>query len=435
MKKRTNTAVWIEKENRWCVSVQKNGQRKRFYSGTPGRTGQREANAKADAWLDDNIHDGRKKISALYAEWLEDISLTCGTSYLDQCTRYGANYILPVIGELRIDELTEGDLQKCINLSFKKRCLRKDYKPRQTSTEPLSRKTLMTIRATETRFVKWCRHNKYTALNPEDLAIPKNARTGERSILQPAALQVLFSVSTRLYYKRRVFDEYIYAYRFAVTTGLRPGELVGLWYGDIKGNTVNLRRSINVFDEQTTGKNENAIRSFDMSAEAREAYTAQVQLLKSSGVRLNYNTPLFQLPDQDTLSKRWRKYQHDNGIDPPVSLSMRCATPLSVSRAACSPTASSRCWSATAKTWTPPGSTATSFRASARIWLSPPPPPSAKPSAPPPTAQPADSPVLVTLLVTLFLVRSNLHLFPRSTCCALLFVVSSFCALSFQRAK
>ena len=68
MKKRTNTAVWIEKENRWCVSVQKNGQRKRFYSGTPGRTGQREANAKADAWLDDNIHDGRKKISALYAE-------------------------------------------------------------------------------------------------------------------------------------------------------------------------------------------------------------------------------------------------------------------------------------------------------------------------------------------------------------------------------
>ena len=69
MKKRTNTAVWIEKENRWCVSVQKNGQRKRFYSGTPGRTGQREANAKADAWLDDNIHDGRKKISALPSGW------------------------------------------------------------------------------------------------------------------------------------------------------------------------------------------------------------------------------------------------------------------------------------------------------------------------------------------------------------------------------
>ena len=89
--------------------------------------------AKADAWLDDSIRDGRKKVSVLYAEWLEDLSLTSGTSYLEQCTKYGAYYLLPVIGNLRIEELTEGDLQKCINLSFKKRCLRKDYKPRQTS--------------------------------------------------------------------------------------------------------------------------------------------------------------------------------------------------------------------------------------------------------------------------------------------------------------
>ena len=77
---------------------------------------------------------------------------------------------------------------------------------------------------------------------------------GKRTILQPTALKVLFSVDTRTYYGKLVFDEYIYAYRFAVATGLRPGELIGLWYGDIKGNTVNLRRSINVHREQTTGK-------------------------------------------------------------------------------------------------------------------------------------------------------------------------------------
>ena len=64
MKKRTNTAFWVEKEKRWCIAVQKNGTRKRFYSSTPGRTGQREANAKADAWLDDSIRDGKKKVSA-----------------------------------------------------------------------------------------------------------------------------------------------------------------------------------------------------------------------------------------------------------------------------------------------------------------------------------------------------------------------------------
>ena len=317
MKKRVNTAFWVEKEKRWCIAVQKNGTRKRFYSSTPGRTGQREANAKADAWLDDSIRDGRKKVATLYAEWVEELKLTCGTSYVIQCNKYGEYYILPVCGNIRIDELTEGDLQKAIDMSFKKRCLKKGGK--RTSDKPLSRKTLMTIRSTEISFVKWCRRNKYSALFLE-LSIPKNARMGKKNILQPSALKILFDVDTRLYYGKLVFDEYIYAYRFAVATGVRPGELVGLWYGDVKGNTVNLRRSINRMDEETTGKNENAIRSFDMGKEAREAYEAQVALLKASDIPLNYTTPLFQIPNQRALFKRWKKYQKDNGIEPQVTL-------------------------------------------------------------------------------------------------------------------
>lgn len=172
----------------------------------------------------------------------------------------------------------------------------------------------MTIRSVETSFVKWCRKNRYTTLHP-DLSIPKNARMGKRTILQPDALRILFNVDTRLYYGKRVFDEYIYAYRFAVATGLRPGELVGLWYGDIKGNTVNLRRSINVHKGQTTGKNENSIRSFDMGKEAREAYHLQVALLKDSGIDLNYNTPLFQAASEHALYRRWESYQNANGIE------------------------------------------------------------------------------------------------------------------------
>ena len=318
MRKRTNTAEWRPDEKRWRIIVQKNGQRKYFYSGTPGRTGQREANAKADAWLDDSIRDGRKKVSVLFDEWVEDKGLTCGTSYYDQCKKYGEYYILPVIGNLRIDELTEGDLQKAIDLSFKKRCLCK-RKIMKTSNKPLSKKTLMTIRSVEKNFVKWCRQNRYTTLNPE-LTIPKNARIGEKKILQPEALRILFSVDTRKWYSHHIFDEYIYAYRFAVATGLRPGELVGLWYGDIKGNTVNLRRSVNVYTEETTGKNENSIRSFDMCQQAREAYEAQVKLLKAQGIQLNYNTPLFQIPSEHTLYRRWESYQEANGLEPKVSL-------------------------------------------------------------------------------------------------------------------
>lgn len=132
--KRVNTAFWVEKEKRWCIAVQKNGTRKRFYSSTPGRTGQREANAKADAWLDDSIRDGRKKVATLYAEWVEELKLTCGMSYVTQCQRYGDCYILPTCGNIRIDELTEGDLQKAIDVSFRKRSQKRtSASPSQTS--------------------------------------------------------------------------------------------------------------------------------------------------------------------------------------------------------------------------------------------------------------------------------------------------------------
>ena len=67
-------------------------------------------------------------------------------------------------------------------------------------------------------------------------------------------------------------------------------------------------------------KTENAIRSFDMGKEAREAYEAQVQLLKAQGMLLNYNTPLFQIPSEHALYRRWESYQEANGLEPKVSL-------------------------------------------------------------------------------------------------------------------
>ena len=65
--KRTNTAVWNEKRGHWRINVQKNNIRKTFYSSTPGRTGQRECHAKADAWLDDGIDNSLQSNRVFYA--------------------------------------------------------------------------------------------------------------------------------------------------------------------------------------------------------------------------------------------------------------------------------------------------------------------------------------------------------------------------------
>ena len=57
-----------------------------------------------------------------------------------------------------------------------------------------------------------------------------------------------------------------------------------------------------------------------MCQQAWEAYEAQVQLLKDSGVELNHNTPLFQIPYQRSLKRRWEKYQDGHGISPRITL-------------------------------------------------------------------------------------------------------------------
>lgn len=317
MAKRTNTARWTG--NRWRIDVQQGGQRRSFYSSTPGRNGQREANAKADAWMDAGIKDAGAKVQAVWAAYLEKVRLSSGTSNYAQIKQFGENYILPVCGRMTMGNLNEGHLQDVLDKAYKNGCLRPGY-VRPAGAGPLSRKTLQGIRATEMNFLKWCRQHKYTTLHPEGLTIPAGARLKGKKILQPAALQTLFSVDTRLLYGKRVFDELIYTYRFAVATGVRPGELLGLWVGDVKGRRADLSRAVNVHNEETKGKNQNAVRSFDMNDYAFTAYQAQLQLLRANGVKINYSTRLFPVTSQQALYDRWKKYQQDNGIAPPISL-------------------------------------------------------------------------------------------------------------------
>lgn len=154
-----------------------------------------------------------------------------------------------------------------------------------------------------------------------DLLVPKTARKKEKSILQPQSLITLFNDDTTLFHGKRIFDDSIYAYRFQVSCGLRPGELAGIWIGDINPNTreLHLKRSLNTSGEITQGKNENAVRCIRLPALAMEAYHAQINLLKSNGVKLNFNTPLFQISSQHTYYGHWTHYLESHDL-PHVSL-------------------------------------------------------------------------------------------------------------------
>lgn len=301
MGKRINTAVWSDKYRRWQVNVQKDGVRRSFYSSTPGRTGQREANAKADAWLDDGILAGRLKADTLLDLYLKTIRETGSSSSLKKETYHVEHFIRPKIGRKYIDAVTENDCQEIINAAFRGK------NPKTGEPFERSRKTLMNIRATINAFLKFCRQKKVTTLRPEELAIPKSARYIGKSILQPHDIVTLFSSDQAFLYGKMQFDDYIYAYRFAVLTGLRPGELRGLHWEDVEGDRVTIRRSINENNEVTRGKNQNALRAFTLTHLAKDVLNSQ---------RLLQLDPVFIFPilSTSTFRHRWEKYCQSNNI-------------------------------------------------------------------------------------------------------------------------
>ena len=297
MSKRTNTAVWDTRRERWYIAVQKDGVRKFFYSSTPGRTGQREANAKADRWLDDGITVKASRVEDAGKLWLASVERTTShTNYRPRESRWRV-WALPVIGKKRITALTEQDLQDVIDRAY---------------TAGLSRKTLQSLAGDMRSFCKYCRRAKLSTFLPEDIQIPAGARLKGKKVLQPDGLATLFAVDTTLYYQKRVPDPYIYAYRFQVLTGLRPGELMGLRWADVSGNTIQVSRSINIEGTQTQGKNENAVRAFALSDMARAVLDEQRKLTGDGD-------SVFCIRAEQHYYDRWRIYCRSNDI-PPISV-------------------------------------------------------------------------------------------------------------------
>ena len=292
MTTRTNTAKWTG--TRWRIDVQKDGTRKSFYSSTPGRTGQREANAKADKWLQTGVTDTAMRVRQAYAMWFAAQQETTSEGHCRNIATRWRCWIEPNIGNKKLSTLTEQDLQNIVNKAY---------------AAGLSKKTLSCLCSDLRALCKFCRAAKLTTFNPEGLRVPAGARLKGKKVLQPVDLITLFNTDTTLYRGKRVPDEYVNAYRFQVLTGLRPGELMGLQWPDIQGNTVHVQRAVNVRGEITKGKNQNAVRSFVLSSMARRVLEDQREIT-------GHQDSVFCILREETYYKRWKVYCAANGLTP-----------------------------------------------------------------------------------------------------------------------
>ena len=299
MTTRTNTAKWTG--TRWRIDVQKDGTRKSFYSSTPGRTGQREANAKADKWLQTGVTDTTMRVRQAYGLWYAAQQETTSEGNCRNIATRWRCWIEPNIGNKKLSALTEQDLQNIVNKAY---------------AAGLSKKTLSCLCSDLRALCKFCRAAKLTTFNPEGLRVPAGARLKGKKVLQPADLLTLFNVDTTLYKDQTVTDDYINAYRFQVLTGLRPGELMGLNWEDVSGDTITVHRAVNDLYSVTDGKNFNAHRTLKLISYAQEELKAQKAMLKKDGMLSPwvFPSPSGAPMPQDHFRRQWYLYCEEVGI-------------------------------------------------------------------------------------------------------------------------
>lgn len=293
MPTRTTDAKWLKNQKRWQIKVQANGVRKTFSSSTPGRAGKADANRKADEWLSSELVDSSVPTSAVWDKWIESV---ISEDALYKAKSFWKNHFYP-IGKKQIGKLNVGDLQSVVDSAAKK---------------GLAKKTLANMRATLTAFIKWSRKNNYTAISTEDLTIPKNAPKAKKIILQPDDIRKIWQSKDTMYSN---------VFKFAILTGLRPGELLGLQWGDIKDNRLFISRSVNFKGNITDGKNENAQRVIWLGDYELAVLDAQRKSLNKRHVispwvfPSRYGTHAYQV----NVYESWKLFSKNNGITPGVT--------------------------------------------------------------------------------------------------------------------
>lgn len=289
------SVIWIEKEKRWSMRVSINGTIRRFTSRKPGTAGKREVLRKYREFIDGH---GVSPIlvSDAWNQFTEQVILKNGrTDAFISLDKYGRNYILPRIGKMIVQNVTLLDLQDIINKA----------KP-VSGKDQLSRKTLSNLRSSIMQFVRFCVAAEYMDPLRGELFIPKTAPKKEKVILQPADIRRLFEGPAD--------DWYINIFRFGCVTGLRTGEILGIKTSDIQNGILTINRSINVRNEITPGKTDNARRQLYLNKVARRIIDENIKRntqLKTDWIFCSKSGgPL----SQSTLRNNWIRIAAERGL-------------------------------------------------------------------------------------------------------------------------
>lgn len=301
-------AIWIDDRSRWQINVQRDGKRKTFTSSTPGRKGKHEAETKADDWLDAGQPDDMR-FDAAWDIYLDHIKRNTGTANFSDVDCIGRNWILDKkdgtkrLSAKRLSKIKLSDLQELVTAA---------------GEAGKSKRTCKNIKDKISGFFHFAKDQGWDySVDPSRIKLPTQAAVGQRRVIQPDKLKVLFSVDTVSTYDDIVPCFYIHAFRLAVAMGFRRGEICGFQRSDYDGVSITVRRSVNRFGETTQGKNDNARRVIVLSKRAKSIIDSQLAMLKDHGIISPW---LFPWEDGSQMNPtnfldRWYFYSRQHGIN------------------------------------------------------------------------------------------------------------------------
>lgn len=297
---------WNEKRQRWVLTVYENRKCVRTFTSTKhGKSGYNECLAKRSEWLGGAKDTLYTTVDSQWQRFLSDAAQRYQPEGVERLNCDYRNYIKPIIGNQKLTTVTANDWQSCLN------------KARKRDGSLLSEKSVKSIRNALAEFLKYCRKDGLQVPSSEDLYIPKSVKpVKEKAILSEEQMAMIFDDS------QPFADLYYIPYiRFALATGLRPGEILGLTYDDYDGTFCIIRRSINTHKNiRPGGKTKNASRKIALSSLAKSAIEKQISQTSDIKSRYIFCRPDGEIASSAKINFRFKKVCEMIGAPKDISL-------------------------------------------------------------------------------------------------------------------
>ena len=297
---------WNEKRQRWILFLYENRKCvKTFTSTKKGKAGYNECLSKRSEWLGGSRDTSYTTVDYQWQRFLEDAKQRYQPEGVKRLDCDYKNYIKPLVGNRKLTSVTANEWQSCLNNA------------RKRDGSLLSVKSVKSIRNAIAEFLKYCKKDKLEVPSSDVLYMPKSVRpVKEKSILTEDQVAAIFDDSqsfSHLYY--------IPFIRFAIATGCRPGEILGLRHEDYDGTFCTIKRSINTHKNiRPGGKTKNAARKIALSSLAKSAIDRQIAQTEKLNSQYIFCRPDGEIASSAKINLRFKKICELIGAPKDISL-------------------------------------------------------------------------------------------------------------------